>query len=76
MVTITLKEAQATLSDLIHNLQPGEELLITEDNRPLAKIIGQLPNTSQRPGPGLCKGIITINADDQEHLQDFAEYMP
>ncbi|MEB3161275.1 MAG: hypothetical protein VKL20_07430 [Synechocystis sp.] len=75
MSTITLQEAQATLADLTHNLQLGEELLITEDNRPLAKIIGQLPNTFQRPRPGLCKGMITINADDKEHLQDFTEYM-
>lgn len=73
---ISLKEAQAKLPELIYNLKPGEELLITDHNRPLAKLIGQTPIFSQRPGPGLCKGMITIVADDEEHLQDFVEYLP
>lgn len=76
MTTITLQEAQAKLADLVHNLQPGEELLITEGNYPLARIIGHKVSKTKRPGPGLCKGMITINADDDAHLQDFAEYMP
>jgi antitoxin (DNA-binding transcriptional repressor) of toxin-antitoxin stability system len=76
MITISLKEAQATLPDLIHNLKPGEELLITDNDRLLAKLVGQTSTLSQRPGPGLCKGMITIVADDDEHLKDFAEYMP
>lgn len=76
MATITIEEAQATLADLIHNLEPGEELIITENNIPLAKIIPQMPVQGKRPGPGLCKGMITINADDDDHLQDFGEYMP
>ena len=71
---ISLEEAQAKLSELIYNLKPGEELLIADNNRLLAKLIGQTP--SQRPGPGLCKEMITIIADDEEHLQDFAEYLP
>ncbi len=29
----------------------------------------------QRPGPGLCKGMITIVSDDEDHLKDFEEYM-
>jgi hypothetical protein len=32
MATITIQEAQAKLPDLIHNLKPGEELMITENN--------------------------------------------
>ncbi|MBE9202647.1 hypothetical protein IQ218_03130 [Synechocystis salina LEGE 06099] len=74
MATITIEEAQATLADLIHNLEPGEELIITENNIPLAKIISQTPVVGKRPGPGLCKGMITINADDDDHLQDFGDY--
>jgi antitoxin (DNA-binding transcriptional repressor) of toxin-antitoxin stability system len=76
MITISLKEAQAKLPDLIHNLKPGEELLITDNDRLLAKLVGQSSTPSQRPGPGLCKGMITIVADDEEHLQEFAEYLP
>jgi antitoxin (DNA-binding transcriptional repressor) of toxin-antitoxin stability system len=36
MATITIQEAQAKLPDLIHNLKPGEELIITENNKPVA----------------------------------------
>jgi antitoxin (DNA-binding transcriptional repressor) of toxin-antitoxin stability system len=73
---VSLQEAQAKLPELIYNLKLGEELLITDNDRPLAKLIGQTPTPTQRPSPGLCKGMITIVADDEEHLQDFAEYLP
>ena len=38
MSTITLQEAQARLSELIHRLTPGDEVVITEDNQPVAKL--------------------------------------
>jgi prevent-host-death family protein len=76
MTTVTIQEAQAKLPDLIHRLTPGEEVVITENNAPVAKLVSETPSVRQRPQPGLCKGMLTIVADDDEHLQDFAEYMP
>jgi antitoxin (DNA-binding transcriptional repressor) of toxin-antitoxin stability system len=76
MNAVTIQEAQAKLPDLIHNLTPGEELVITENNQPVAKLVSEKPAPRQRPGPGLCKGMITIVADDDEHLEHFKEYMP
>ena len=78
MATITIQEAQAKLPDIIHQLTPGEEVVITENNRPVAKLVSEqpTPNPGLRPPPGLGKGFITILADDDEHLEDFAEYMP
>ena len=76
MTTVTIQEAQAKLSDLIHALKPGDELLITENDEAVAKLVSGKPAVRQRPGPGLCKGMITIVADDDEHLKDFEEYMP
>jgi prevent-host-death family protein len=75
---VTIQEAQAKLPELIHKLTPGEEVVITENNQPVAKLVGELPKAKpgQRPPPGLCKGWITIVSDDDEHLKDFAEYMP
>ena len=32
--------------------------------------------TGLRPPPGLGKGFITVIEDDEEHLKDFADYMP
>jgi antitoxin (DNA-binding transcriptional repressor) of toxin-antitoxin stability system len=76
MATVTIQEAQAKLPDLIHQLTPGEELVITENSQPIAKLVSEKSAPFQRPQPGLCKGMITIVADDDEHLRDFAEYMP
>ncbi len=75
MLTITIQEAQAKLPDLIHNLKPGDELVITENNQPVAVLVAS--RLSQpRPQPGRAKGMLTILAEDDEHLEDFKEYMP
>jgi len=78
MATVTIAEAQAKLPDLIHQLTPGDEVVITENNQPVAKLVSQQPQAKAglRPPPGLGKGFITIVSDDDEHLKDFAEYMP
>ena len=76
MSIVTIQEAQAQLTDLIHRLTPGDEVVITENDQPVAKLVSEKPAVRQRPQPGLCKGMITIVADDDEHLKDFAEYMP
>jgi prevent-host-death family protein len=76
--TITIDEAQAKLKELIHQLAPGEEVVITENQQPVAKLVSEVPKpkTGLRPPPGLGKGFITVIADDDEHLKDFEEYMP
>jgi antitoxin (DNA-binding transcriptional repressor) of toxin-antitoxin stability system len=77
MTTITIKEAQDKLPDIIHQLTRGDEVVITEGDQVVARIVGERkPLLQQRPGPGLCKGMMTIVTDDDEHLKDFAEYMP
>jgi antitoxin (DNA-binding transcriptional repressor) of toxin-antitoxin stability system len=76
--TITLEEAQAHLRELIGKLVPGEELVITDNQRPVARLVGERPQPKPglRPPPGLGKGFITVLSDDDEHLKDFEEYMP
>jgi len=75
MAMVTIQEAQAILPELIHRLMPGEELVITENNRPVAKLVASLAE-KPRPIPGRCRGMLTILAEDDEHLGDFKEYMP
>jgi antitoxin (DNA-binding transcriptional repressor) of toxin-antitoxin stability system len=49
MATVTLKEAQASLSELIRQLVPGEELVITENDQPIARLLSSMEKTqSQR----------------------------
>jgi len=78
MATVTIQEAQAQLTDLIHGMTPGNEVVITENDQPVAKLVSERPEPKPglRPPPGLGKGCITIISDDDEHLRDFAEYMP
>ena len=75
-VMITIEQAQAKLKELIHGLAPGDEIVITENRQPIAKLVGQPPKPLLRPAPGLGKGFIAILEDDDEHLKDFAEYLP
>ena len=37
-----------------------------------------VPISTDRPArkPGFAKGVLTIVADDEEHLEDFKDYMP
>jgi antitoxin (DNA-binding transcriptional repressor) of toxin-antitoxin stability system len=77
-MTVTIEEAQAKLKELIHQLAPGEEVLITEDQQPVARLVNERPAPTKplRPGPGLCKGMITYMAPDFDApLEDMKEYM-
>lgn len=73
--TITLEEAQKRLVELIRQLEPGEELVITENEEPVAKLVSQ-PKPRRRREPGRCKGMITLLVEDDEHLEGFEETMP
>jgi antitoxin (DNA-binding transcriptional repressor) of toxin-antitoxin stability system len=75
MATVTLEEAQAHLPQLIEQLQPGEGLIITRNHKPVARLLAEAPPLRKPRQPGNCKGMLTIVADDDEHLKDFAEYM-
>ena len=75
-ITIPVEEAQAKLKDLIHQLAPGDEIIITENQQPVATLMGK-PSPPRKPRvPGNCKGMITLEVEDDEHLEGFAEYMP
>ncbi|QEL21084.1 type II toxin-antitoxin system Phd/YefM family antitoxin [Limnoglobus roseus] len=77
MSTVTIQEAQANLFDLIRRLSPGDEVLITENNQPVAKLV--VPPAEPPPKPrqfGTMKGSVLYMAPDFDGpLDDFAEYM-
>jgi len=76
MTTITIENAQARLPELIAGLAKGEELVITQEEQVVARLVGEQPGRRQRLPPGFAKGMMTIVAEDEDHLEDFAEYMP
>jgi antitoxin (DNA-binding transcriptional repressor) of toxin-antitoxin stability system len=74
--TVSLEEAQAHLAELVSKLVPGEEVVITRDEQPVAKLVGQRPSRRQPRQPGSAKGKLLLLAEDEAHLEDFREYMP
>jgi prevent-host-death family protein len=75
MSIVTIEEAQAKLAELIDKLAPGEEVIITRNQQPVAKLVGQERPVRKPRRPGSAKGKLSILAEDDEHLKDFAEYM-
>jgi prevent-host-death family protein len=75
MSTVTVEEAQAKLPELIDKLVPGEEVIITRNEQPVAKLVGQQRPIRKPRRPGSAKGKLVILAEDDEHLQDFKDYM-
>jgi prevent-host-death family protein len=73
MTTVTVAEAQATLGELIHRLVPGEELLITENNRPVAKLIIAPPPRNVRQ-LGTLRGTVLSMKQFDDPLEEFEEY--
>lgn len=76
--TITIEEAEGKLKELIHRLAPGDELVITENERPVARLVGEAPAPPKPPraAPGFLKGMITYIAPDFDApMEDMKEYM-
>ena len=74
MTKISIEEAQAKLPELIHELPPGEELIITKDNLAVARLISAQPTARRKLG-GLHGTIKYIAPDFDAPLDDFAGYM-
>ncbi len=75
MTIVTMEEAQAHLPELVAYLGSSEELIITLDQKQVAKLVRENIPSRNRRKAGNCIGMIKIVADDDEHLKDFVEYL-
>ena len=76
MTTITIEEAQTRLPELIHRLTPGEEVIITENNQPVARLVPTTPTPGRKPRQfGTLKGTVLSMEHFDDPLEDFKEYM-
>jgi antitoxin (DNA-binding transcriptional repressor) of toxin-antitoxin stability system len=74
--TVSIQEAQAELSDLIHRLAPGDEVVITENNEPVAKLARTEPNAQWPCKAGSAKETNHWMAPGFDApLEEFKEYM-
>ncbi len=75
-MTVTLADAQAHLADLIAQAAPGEEIVITQGDKPVARLIAEDVSSMRPRVPGSAKGMIAYMADDFDApLEDFKDYM-
>ena len=73
--TMAVEDIKVTLPELLDSLTPGDEVILTRNQQPVAKLVSEPPRTRQPRKAGNCIGMIRIVADDDEHLEDFEEYM-
>ena len=72
----TVEEVQSKLKELIAQLAPGEEIVITENQHPVATLVRNNSARPARPAPGLGKGSILYMAPDfDDPLDEFKEYV-
>jgi len=76
MSSLTVQEAQTKLSELIHNLRPGDEVVITENDQPVARLVPAAQRQQSPRHPGTLRGTVQYMAPDFDApLDDFKEYM-
>ena len=76
VTTIPIQQAVAQLIDLVRDLGPGDEIVLTDGDRHLARIVPEIGSPSVRR-PGACKGMLDVLSDgDEVILEHFKEYMP
>lgn len=74
MSTITIQEARANLDALIHRLSPGEEVVITENDQPVAKLVAAQASPRKIPKLGTQRGSVLSMEHFDDPLDDFKEY--
>ncbi len=73
-VTITLEEARAHLAELVSQLAPGEEIVITDNQQPVARLLPVKTKALRKLGT--MRGSVKYIAPDFDApLDDFKEYM-
>lgn len=72
---VTIEEAKEHLAELISQLAPGEEVIIFQNDQPIAKLTAEIHERWGPRQPGSARGKLFILSDDDEHLDDFEEYI-
>ena len=76
MPVVTIQEAKISLSELIHCLASGDDVVITENDRPVARLVATAQEPVQiRRQLGTLRGTVLYVAPDfNAPLEDFAGY--
>ena len=70
----TIEEARTQLAELVDPLIAGEEIVITRNGKPVARLVPpELPKGYPIMGRGI--GKLVIVSEDDDHLEDFSDYL-
>ena len=73
IMSVSLDEAQARLPELVKQLGSGDEVLITEGDETVARLVSQGRGTGRTRTPGSARGKLRIVVEDDEHLNGFRD---
>jgi prevent-host-death family protein len=80
MQTVTLIDAQARLGDIVGKLYPGEEIILTQNEKPVARLLPFSPSRPPRPLSEFAGRFRPLLAADQDSLKphdcDWCEPLP
>jgi antitoxin (DNA-binding transcriptional repressor) of toxin-antitoxin stability system len=73
MHRVDVEDAKSSLDQLLAEAQRGEEVVLTREDRPIARLIAV---GEQRPRPrfGSARELVRVGADFEAPLADFDEY--
>ena len=71
--TINIHEAKTRLSQLIQQVENGEEIIISRANKPIARLVAYQDKVKQRR-LGEAKGMVEILPDFEQLPEDFMEH--
>lgn len=76
MPTVTIEEAQANLPEWIDLIHTGDEVIITRDSLPVARLVAVGTQETKLRRMGTMKGTVLYMAPDFDApLDEFKEYM-
>ena len=74
MYQIELGKAKGQLERVIQTALDGEEVVITQNQEPVLKLV-PVPRSNGRRKAGSAKGLVSMAEDFDDPLEDFKEYM-
>ncbi len=72
---LALEDITLSLPELVGDLSPGDEIVLTVGGRPKAKLIAEEMPARPPRRAGSAKGKLIIVKENDDHLADFGEYM-
>jgi antitoxin (DNA-binding transcriptional repressor) of toxin-antitoxin stability system len=71
MQTIPLEQAEGHLVEIVEKLSPGEEVVLTRDSKPVARIVATSPKSPRKPRqPGTLRGTVLYIAPDFDAIPE------